>query len=474
MARIREQIDHPIVDGDGHSLEFMPAVREHLVEIAGPELATQLDLVFDTRRLALTMPPEARRAAGLFRLTWWGFPAENTLDRATAMLPQLFYERLDELGIDFAFVYPTYGLVAQSLDQPELRSAFARAFNAFYADAFAGLGDRLRPAAVIPMHTPEEAIVELDHAVNALGHKAVVLAGHVARPLAGANEARAARWIDTLGTESPHDYDPVWQRCRELGVAPTFHSSAMGWGSRVSTENYVYNHLGNFAAAGEATCRSLFMDGVPRRFPGLGFGFLEGGVAWGAALFADLIGHLEKRGGAVIEHLDPGRIDRAHMKALFEKHARGRMAGHVAGIDAALEVLCDPGEDRAGIDEFERAGVCTPEDVAAAFENLYFGCEADDPMNALAYDTARNPLGTRLRAVFGSDIGHWDVPDVRGVLSEAWELVEHSSLSASDFADFAFGGAVALHGSANPDAFAGTRIETAARDHLAKSGAPSA
>ena len=45
-------------------------------------------------------------------------------------------------------------------------------------------------------------------------------------------------------------------------------------------------------------------------------------------------------------------------------------------------------------------------------------------MTALAFDPRRNPLGARLQAIFASDIGHWDVPDIREVLPEAWELVE--------------------------------------------------
>ncbi len=454
---IRERLDHPVVDGDGHSLEFIPAVREHLVEIAGPEMAAQLDVAFHSAELARALTEEQRRAAGLFRMTWWGFPAENTRDRATAMFPRLMHERLDELGIDFAFIYPTFGLIAQSLDVAELRSAFARAFTAFYAEAYAGLGDRLRPAAVIPKHTPDEAIAELDHAVNQLGHRAAVLAGHVLRPLPGENEARAARWLDSLGTDSPHDYDPVWQRCAELGVAPTFHSSAMGWSSRASTRSYVFNHLGNFAVAGEATCRALFLDGVPQRFPNLRFGFLEGGVAWGAALYADLIGHLEKRGPDAIRRLDPNRLDRAEMQSLLGRYATERMAGEK--LDEALAVLCKADEDPAGIDEFARAGVRKAEDVAAVFSRFHFGCEADDPMNAVAYDTDRNPLGARLNAVLGSDIGHWDVPDISKVLPDAWELVEDGHLSRDDFREFAFGSAVDLHG---PGAFEGTRVEEAA------------
>src|SRR5262245_49986390 len=41
--------------------------------------------------------------------TWWGEPA-NTLDRATAMVPRLFYERLDDFGVDFCLLYTSLGL----------------------------------------------------------------------------------------------------------------------------------------------------------------------------------------------------------------------------------------------------------------------------------------------------------------------------------------------------------------------------
>ena len=56
-------------------------------------------------------------------------------------------------------------------------------------------------------------------------------------------------WVDTLGHGSLFDYDPLWARCTELGVAPSFHGVGYGWGSRVSATNYVHNHLGNFGAA---------------------------------------------------------------------------------------------------------------------------------------------------------------------------------------------------------------------------------
>jgi hypothetical protein len=74
-----------------------------------------------------------------------------------------------------------------------------------------------------------------------------------------------AFWLDNLCLDSEYDYDPVWAKCVELGVTPTFHSGGMGWGSRATISNYMYNHIGHFASAGEALCKALFFGGVTRR-----------------------------------------------------------------------------------------------------------------------------------------------------------------------------------------------------------------
>ena len=114
----------------------------------------------------------------------------------------------------------------------------------FHAEFFRPYADRMAPAAVIPMHTPGEAIAELEHAVRTLGFKAVLLPGHVWRPIAAVARtasaaARRAFWLDTFCVDSAHDYDPVWRTCVELRVAPTFHSDGMGWGSRTSVSKYM-------------------------------------------------------------------------------------------------------------------------------------------------------------------------------------------------------------------------------------------
>ena len=59
---------------------------------------------------------------------------------------------------------------------------------------------------------------------------------------------------------------------------------------------------------------------------------------------------------------------------------------------------------------------------------------------------------------------HFDVPDMTGVLPEAYEMVEHGLASADDFRDFTFGNVVRLFGRQNPHFFEGTRV---ARDAAA-------
>ncbi len=460
VAAIRREIDHPVVDGDGHIIEYLPLVRDILVDLAGESVAARFDLVVDSGRLTQMLSPAQRREMALMRIPWWGIPTRNTLDRATAMLPRLLYERLDQIGVDVAITYPTYGLTAIHLTDDELRPALSRAFNIYAAEAYGPYRDRILPVACIPTFTPEEAIAELEFAVRELGLRAVMMGGAIPRPYPG-TDAPGARWIDGLGHASQHDYTPLWEKCVELRVSPTFHSTGAGWGSRTSPTNYVFNHIGNFAAAGELTARSLFFGGVPMRFPQLRFAFLEGGAAWACSLVNDVLGHWEKRNRDAITQYDPSALDRGRLAELFGAYADGRIRERLDRLAGSLGMLSEPiiGDDP--VDEFAESLVASADQIVRIFtEQFFFGCEADDPMTALAFDRARNPHGSQLRAIFASDIGHWDVPDFARALCEAWELVEHGHLSRADFRAFTFDNPVGLWSGTNPDFFAGTIVES--------------
>lgn len=442
---IHAQLDHPVIDADGHYLQHMPLVRELLAEVGGGSIVDRFDSY-------------GPRGGHLSARAFWGLPAEATRDRMTATLPALLYERMDELGLDFAVMYPTPGMYMTEPD-PEVRRATFRAFNLYAAETFRGFEDRLAPVAIIPTFTPEEAVEELDFAIGTLGLKAIRLEGTI--PRNQRVDGSAASWVDTLGHESMYDYDPVWAKCAELGVVPTFHGVGFGWGSRTSSSNYVYNHVGCFSSAQEAVCRSLVLGGVTRRFPQLHFAFLEGGVAWAAELYVGLLGHFEKRNRDQIGSYDPARIDVELATDLFSRYAGGRLAPFSETFGDEVRALVS--EPRPGsVDDFAESGLETIADIEAMFsDQLYFGCEADDPLNPLAFDHELLPGGIGLRTLFSSDIGHWDVPDMREVLHEAWETVEHGQLSLDQFRDFTFGNVARMFTGVNPEFFRGTVVETA-------------
>jgi predicted TIM-barrel fold metal-dependent hydrolase len=393
---------------------------------------------------------------------FWSSPEENTLDRMTATVPALMYERVEQIGIDFALLYPTTGLKFPSWKDPELRCAGSRAFNIYIAEAFGEYRDRLAPVAVIPSFTPDEAIEELDYAVGTLGLKAVTMASMVERD--GSPGGLPGPWFDTIGHDSLYDYDPVWAKCAELGVMPSFHSTTgLGQYTRRSRKNFVYNHIGHFAATAEGICRSLVIGGAPRRFPHVRFAFLEGGMGWASQLYADLLGHYAKRNKRSVGRYDPRRFDLDLAGKLIDEYATGRIRDlREEYLTEKRQVMGAPVDDPFGYDDFAEAGIERPDDIVEVFTTqLFFGCEADDPINGLAFQRQLLPHRVQLNAFMGSDIGHWDVTDMLEVLPEAWELVEGGQITEDDFRAFTFGNVVRALTDMNPRFFDGTTVEAA-------------
>lgn len=471
--QLRSRLNHPIVDADGHWLEYLPVMREAFQKIGGAAAVEALD--FTSQRvpnsLAMSVAERARRRVG--QEAFWATPSENVRDRATAMLPRLMYERLDELGIDFCVVYPTAGLSYHRVPDQRLRRAICRAYNTFTMDSFREFGDRIIPAAIIPMYTPEEAIEEMEFAVRQLGYKVAMLGGLMRRPIPLLAEehpdaARFNEWYDVIGIDSPYDYDPVWQTCLDLKVAPSFHNGARSILLRNSPSNFCFNHIGHFASAGHAVAKALFFGGVTRRFPKLNIAFLEGGVGWACMLYADLIGHWEKRNGRAIESTKPTSLDRAALHELAQKYGGAEMAAAIGRGDGLDETNGKTG-GVSDVDDYFRCEIAKKEDIRDLFvPRYYFGCEADDPTNAWAFNRKANPMRSRLNALFSSDIGHFDVPDMTEVVPEAYELVEHGLITDADFKDFMFTNAVRFWGEVNPDFFKGTSVEKAAAEVLAQ------
>src|SRR5438093_7419888 len=347
------------------------------------------------------------------------------------------------------------------------------------AELFKPYAHRITPAAVVPVHTPAEAIEEATYAVRELGLKVLMIANHVRRPVPafareGAELNQQRTYIDSLAFESAHDYDPFWQRCAELKVAVTAHSGSMGTHWRESVWSFTYNHIGHFANASHAFAKALILGGVTHRFPELRFAFLEGGVGWACNLVADLIGHWERRRKDAVEsQVRPTNLDVQMLKDLFARYG-GRVYEEKMDEMLACLSLVEPFKTvdemterayREQVDDFAAVPVASAEELRRHFsERFYFGCEADDVMTAWAFDKHGNH---RLRPIFSSDVGHFDVVDMTEVLEEAHEMVEHGLITEAELREFVFSNPARLHTTMNPDFFKGTVVEAAVAKELA-------
>ena len=468
-ARSAPASSHPIVDADGHFVELGPLLNDEVIayieEMGGRELRDVYVRRSGVTDTSTVLAGHAGAAGSGWQAmpSWWGWQTANTLDRATAHLPALLYERLDEFGIDVTILYPSMTLSYLEIHDDDLAALRCRAANRYLARLFAGREDRCIVGALVPMTDPKMASAELEYAVRELGFKTAVFAGHARRPVG--DPGGLAYRLDTFGVDSAYDYDPLWAKCVELGVAPVFHSSLQSHRVTRSATSYVYNHVGGLAANHESLCKSLFLSGVTHRFP-------------------DAPRRLprRRRGVGVRAVLRPGRpLGEAQRRV--DRHARPRPArrrradGAVRAlrrrprprVDRPICATTSPGPRRVPRSSTSslRPACRSVADLRDRFvPNFYFGCEADDRLVAWAFAEQVNPAGARFRPIFGSDISHWDVPDMTEPVVEAFELVEDGVIGAREFEELMFVNPVRMHGEMNPSFFAGTIVEAQATNIL--------
>lgn len=476
VQAIRAEIGHPVIDSDGHIVEFLPDVAQFLHRIQGvDDLRLQCAIAAWGRSYRpdwRTLSPDERARARVARPSSNDF-SSNAFDRATTTLPDLMYERLDEIGIDFAMVYPSLGNFISGITDEKTRRQSCHEFNEYYMDLFRDFSDRIGVPAVIPMVTPDEAIDELDHAAS-LGYKVALIPAYVRRYT---DDAPGGLWLDAYGLDSAYDYDPVWAKTGDLRMPVSAHGNAYGagWLTRSSISNFSFSHMGHFATAQEYLCRSLLMGGVTYRFPKQRFSFLEGGTAWAAMLFSAAISHWARRNGdAASRHLartvyTPG--DLAEFQELVKQYGGKILARSGAQILDQVEEWFWAGEgDASGPedDEWAALGISRKEDFIDRFVVPFaFGAESDDPMTATAFSKS-NPFGARLRVLFSSDMGHFDVIDLLEILEEAHEGVEEGWMTRDDFREFTFTNPARFFTDMNRQFFAGTRVESAVAELLAQ------
>ena len=386
VARIRARLHHPIVDADGHQIEFMPLVAITSSSSRAKHVARRLDeMVASGTRVLQGCRVRNAGDVGCSGPAGGPRPHATRSTAATCTFPPLLYQRLDQLGIDSPCCIQRTGSSPDSPRRPPNSAAvFARRSTAI-GQAFAGLRDRLEPVAVIPMTDPGEAVAELHYAVGNSACKAVMLAGSSAA--AAGRRGSPARWMDTLADDSPFDYEPVWRALRRARRGPGFHSGGQGWGTRMSTYNYLYNHLGSFEPRRRpwpARCSSAACPGAT---PSCG-SCSSKAVSRGR--------RAARRPARPLDQAQPrrGRSITTPKSSIASSSSTGSrstqpVAPDAHRLDYGSPLLSEPSPTSRSVDEFASSGISGPADITDMFACQYhFGCEADDPMNSVAFDLA--------------------------------------------------------------------------------------
>ena len=183
--------------------------------------------------------------------------------------PQNMLKAMDREGIDVSIVFRTLGSHLVGVDglDPELSAAVCRAFNNWLADYCSVDRERLKPAAIMPMHDVQLAVQEARRSVQELGAIALVLSNH---------PVNRRPWYDRY-------YDPLWAEAERLQVPVAFHGIQMAYQEHIGRrymDNFALAHAAAHPVELMLALGCLLTGGVFERFAGLKAAFLEGSCSW--------------------------------------------------------------------------------------------------------------------------------------------------------------------------------------------------
>ena len=178
-------------------------------------------------------------------------------------------EAMDVEGLDIAVLFPTRGLhtLAEPFMDPPFAAAIARAYNDWMYDFCAPAPDRLIGAAMISPFDVEDAVTEVERAVNELGFRAIFMRS---------NQMTDKTWHDPY-------YDPLWSVLEEYDIPIGFHESSSSGARQVGQHfepNFMLRRVFAQPVEQMMALASFCGGGVLERHPKLRAAFLEANCAW--------------------------------------------------------------------------------------------------------------------------------------------------------------------------------------------------
>lgn len=240
-----------IIDGDGHVFEDGEAIARHFPYGAGG--GRLRSGVFPSQshiQFSLT-----RRPPGAF-----GIGPDGRFQNPG---PEGWVEFMDQIGIEYAVLFPTTGQRIGRIVDRDYAVGAARAYNEWLTETYLRRDPRFKGIGILPMHDPEAALEELQRAYTELGVCGILF------PATGVHVNLGAK-----------PYWPLYAEAARLGCPVVVHGGGH-WDLGMDTMNVSTgaNALGHPMSLAIALAEMIF-NNLFERFPRLRVAYLEGGPLW--------------------------------------------------------------------------------------------------------------------------------------------------------------------------------------------------
>jgi uncharacterized protein len=210
----------------------------------------------------------------------------TTLATRELLDPQARLRHMDELGTEVHVLYPSLFLVGVTED-PRAELALKRSYNRWLADRCQNTDGRLRWVCLPPLNDIDQAIEEVRFA-KAHGACGVLKKG----------DREAGHWVNE------EYYFPFYEECEKLDLPICFHIGS-GVPDFTSAREFPYGRFAKLGVPPIHAFHSLVTFGIPSKFPGLRWGFIEAGASWVPFVVYDLQRRMSRQarepGGYVYE-----------------------------------------------------------------------------------------------------------------------------------------------------------------------------
>ncbi|SRR5579871_3437103 len=234
------------IDGDGHIIEN----TNRIVELLDEPFRTFRTLDRSKNFYASLVPVDGTDRHFNERFSRAGF-AGNAAEWLAAL----------DLGpLERTVLYPTIGLFAGYIKEPDYQRAFCRAYNSWLAEVCREGRDRVFGVGLLPTHEPDVAEVGRCKEIGLIG---------VMFPADGTHLLGHSR------------FDAIYRRASELDMPVGVHASGswMAPGAEIFPK-FIQAHSVAHPYGILRQFTSMMFEGVFEKFPTVRFAFLEAGVTW--------------------------------------------------------------------------------------------------------------------------------------------------------------------------------------------------